>query len=157
MTVYASRTERTAFSGTPNQFFVAPAAVMAANSDYRLPATALYVVLDTGLQPDFQVVDRTTPSILTKTVGAAVKVDTRLMMDRAYLAAKRSGIAFNVATMPADFNVKSRGPFDPNYMKALYQVGFDQGSGATAFAVQPPPPPSGPVPQVSHIQKTGAN
>ncbi len=84
--------------GVGGQFFVAPAAVMAATSDYRLPATALYVVINTGLQPDFQLVTRSTPSILTGTVGAAVKVDTRLMIDRAYLAAKRSGVDFNIAT-----------------------------------------------------------
>ena len=88
--------------GVGGQFFVAPAALMASTSDYRLPATALYVVINTGLQPDFQVVERSTPSILTQTVGAAVKVDTRLMIDRAYLAAKRSGIGFNVATIPAE-------------------------------------------------------
>ena len=62
--------------GVGGQFFVAPAAVMAATSDYRLPATALYVVINTGLQPGFQIVPRSTASILTGTVGAAVKVDT---------------------------------------------------------------------------------
>ena len=37
------------------------------------------------------------------------------------------------------------------------EVTFDQGNGSTAFAAKPPPPPSGPTPQPSHIQKTGAN
>src|SRR5580693_5165060 len=49
--------------GVGGQFFVAPAAAMAATSDYRLPATALFVVINTGLQPDFQIVTRSTPSI----------------------------------------------------------------------------------------------
>ena len=44
---------------------------MAAPSDYRLPATQLFVVINTGLQPDFQIVPRSTPSILTGTVGEA--------------------------------------------------------------------------------------
>ena len=42
--------------GVGGQFFVAPSAAMAATSDYRLPATALYVVINTGLQPAFQIV-----------------------------------------------------------------------------------------------------
>ena len=63
----------------------------------------------------------------------AVKVDTRLMIDRAYLAAKRSGIDFNVATIPASFNAPSRGPFDPEYMSALFQTGYEQGRGANAI------------------------
>jgi predicted acylesterase/phospholipase RssA len=143
--------------GVGGQFFVGPAAVMAATADYRLPATALYVVINSGLQPDFQVVDRATSSILTKTVGAAVKVDTRLMIDRAYLAAKRLGIEFNVASIPADFNVKSRGPFDPGYMSALFQAGYDMGKSATPFSNVPPPYPGRPAALSPDMDKTGAN
>jgi predicted acylesterase/phospholipase RssA len=143
--------------GVGGQFFVAPAAVMAATSDYRLPATALYVVINTGLQPDFQIVPRSTPSILTGTVGAAVKVDTRLMIDRAYLAAKRSGVDFNVASIPAGFNAPSRGPFDPDYMSALFQLGETLGKSATPFANEPPAYPGRPTAEPTDTAKTGAN
>jgi predicted acylesterase/phospholipase RssA len=144
--------------GVGGQFFVAPAAAMAATSDYKLPATALYVVINTGLQPDFQIVTRSTPSILTGTVGAAVKVDTRLMIDRAYLAAKRSGVEFDIASIPADFNAPSRGPFDPDYMSALFQVGEALGRSATPFAHEPPAYPGRPTgQQPTDTAKTGAN
>jgi predicted acylesterase/phospholipase RssA len=143
--------------GVGGQFFVAPPAAMAATSDYRLPATALYVVINTGLQRDFQIVTRSTPSILTSTVGAAVKVDTRLMIDRAYLAAKRSGVDFNIASIPASFNVQSRGPFDPDYMSALFQLGENLGKSATPFGNAPPPYPGPPALPVQDPQKTGAN
>ena len=143
--------------GVGGQFFVAPAAVMAATSDYRLPATALYVVINTGLQPDFQIVTRSTPSILTGTVGAAVKVDTRLMIDRAYLAAKRSGVDFNIASIPAGFSAPSRGPFDPDYMSALFQLGENLGKSASPFANEPPAYPGRPTAQPSDPAKTGAN
>jgi predicted acylesterase/phospholipase RssA len=143
--------------GVGGQFFVAPAALMASTSDYKLPATQLYVVVNSGLQPEFQVVDRSTPSILTKTVGAAVKVDTRLMIDRAYLAAKRSGVDFNVASIPVGFNAESRGPFDPGYMGALFQAGYDLGKSATPFNSEPPPYPAVPAGHSGDSQKTGAN
>jgi hypothetical protein len=143
--------------GVGGQFFVGPPAVMAATSDYRLPATALYVVINTGLQPELQIVTRSTPSILTNTVGAAVKVDTRLMIDRAYLAAKRSGIDFNIASIPASFNVPSRGAFDPDYMGALFQLGETTGKSATPFGNAPPPYPGPPALPVQDPQKTGAN
>jgi predicted acylesterase/phospholipase RssA len=143
--------------GVGGQFFVAPAAAMAATSDYRLPATALFVVINTGLQPDFQIVPRSTPSILTGTVGAAVKVDTRLMIDRAYLAAKRSGVDFNIAAIPADFNAPSRGPFDPDYMSALFQLGETLGKSATPFADEPPAYPGRPTAEPTDTAKAGAN
>ena len=63
------------------------------------------------------------------------------MLDRTFIAAKNAGVGFNVATIPANFNAPSRGPFDPNYMKALFDVGFEQGKSAAAFAAAPPPYP----------------
>jgi predicted acylesterase/phospholipase RssA len=142
--------------GTLNQFFVAPAATLAPDSDYKIPATQIYAVINTGLQPEFQVVDRNTASVLTATVSAAVQNDTRLMIDRVYAAAKRSDVGFNVATIPPDFNAPSRGPFDPIYMGALYQVGENLGKSATPFANQPPPYPGSPMLQSQDPVKTGA-
>jgi predicted acylesterase/phospholipase RssA len=143
--------------GLGGQFFVAPPSLMASTSDYRLPATQLYIVVNTGLQREFKVVDRFAPTILTQSIGMAVPVDTSLMIDRTFIVAKRSGVEFNVATIPTSFSAPSKGPFDPEYMKSLFQVGSVQGKGANAFAAIPPPFPSGPAPQPSRIQKTGAN
>jgi predicted acylesterase/phospholipase RssA len=143
--------------GLGGQFFVAPLALTASTSDYKLPATELYIVVNTGMQRDFKVIDRFAPTILTQSIGMAVPVDISLMIDRVYLAAKRSGVDFNVASIPTSFKVQSKGAFDPAYMKALYQVGYELGQSGTAFSKEPPPPPSGPTPQPSHIEKTGAN
>lgn len=131
--------------GVGGQFFVAPPAMLASTSTDRIPASQLYIVVNSALQPDFQVVDRSTPIILSQAVGMAVQVDLRLMLDRTFVAAKNAGVGFNAATIPADFNAPSRGPFDPNYMKALFDVGFAQGKSAAAFATTPPPYPAPPA------------
>jgi hypothetical protein len=134
--------------GVGGQFFVTPPALMASNSGYKIPATALYVVVNSSLQRDFSVVDPSTALILGQTVSMAVMVDLRVMLDRAFVAAKNSGIGFNVATIPANFFAPSRGPFDPQYMSALFNAGYDLGKSATPFAAAPPPyadqPPSDP-------------
>jgi len=143
--------------GVGGQFFVAPAAAMSSNSGYRIPATQLYIVVNSGLQPNFQIVDRSTPAILGQTVDTAVKVDLRLMLDRAYIAAKNSGIGFNVAAIPANFNAPSRGPFDPNYMKALFDAGYQQGKGAAAFADAPPLYPGQPAIDANDNAKSQSN
>jgi len=143
--------------GVGGQFFVAPATQMAVTSAYRLPATQLYVVVNTGLQPEFEVVERSTPEILAKAVGAAVNVDTRLMLDLAYIVAKRSNVGFNVATIPQNFSAPSRGAFDPNYMAALFQAGYQLGQSATPFASGPPPYPGTPAMTSSDGEKSGAN
>jgi predicted acylesterase/phospholipase RssA len=142
--------------GVGGQFFVAPAALMASTSDYRLPATQLYIVLDTALDPEFAVVDPSMGAILTQTIGMAVTVDTRLMLDRSYIVAKRSGVGFNVASIPPTFNTPSKGPFDPDYMGALFQAGYDLGKGANPFSAEPPPYPGRPAMQSGGSVKTGA-
>jgi hypothetical protein len=134
--------------GVGGQFFVVPPALLASNSDYKIPATALYIVVNSSLQRDFSVVDPSTPQILGQTVSMAVMADLRLMLDRAFVAAKNSGIGYNVAAIPANFFAPSRGPFDPQYMGALFNAGYDLGKSATPFAAAPPPytdqPPSDP-------------
>ena len=150
-------TEMHADGGVGGQFFVAPSALMASTAGFRLPATQLYIVIDTTLQPEFSVVERTTPMILTKAVGNAVKFDTRLMIDRAYVAAKRSGIGFNIATIPASFSAPSRGAFDPPYMRALFGSGYELGKSAIPFGSEPPPYPARPVAQPPAAEKTGEN
>ncbi|HXX49965.1 MAG TPA: patatin-like phospholipase family protein [Xanthobacteraceae bacterium] len=127
--------------GVGGQFFVAPPALMESTSDYKIPATQLYIVINSGLQPDFEVVERTTPTILSQAVSMAIKTDLRDLLDRAYVAARRNGIGFNVATIPPGFSAPSRGAFDPNYMKALFNVGYDQGKSGRPFAAEPPPFP----------------
>lgn len=142
--------------GLGGQFFVAPLSLMAPTSDWKLPATTLDILVNTGLTRDFQVVERFVPNILTQSVGGAVKVDTRLMLSLSYALAKRSGVPFNVASIPYSFNMPSRGAFDSVYMNALYQLGFEQGKGAAAFASQLPPDPGAPPSHLSRIEKTGA-
>jgi hypothetical protein len=141
--------------GLGGQFFVASPQLMASTSDYRLPATQLYILVNSGLQREFKVIDRFAPTILTQAISMAVPVDTRLMLDRTYVAAKRSGVGFNVASIPTSFNAPSRGPFDSDYMSALFQTGYEQGRSATPFSAELPPEPGAPV-QPSRIEKTGA-
>jgi len=148
--------EMHADGGVGGQFFVTPPALMQSTSSYKIPADALYIVVNSGLAPEFQVVERRTPAILAQTVSMAIKADLRVLLDRAYVAAKNSGIGFNVATIPPGFNAPSRGAFDPDYMKALFKVGYDQGKSENPFASEPPAFPGSPANGMSDPQP-GAN
>jgi predicted patatin/cPLA2 family phospholipase len=148
--------EMHADGGVGGQFFVTPPALMQSTSSYKIPADALYIVVNSGLQPEFQMVERNTPTILAQTVSIAIKADLRVLLDRAYVAAKNSGIGFNVATIPASFNAPSRGAFDPDYMKALFNLGYDQGKGPSPFAAEPPAFPA-PAASGASDPQPGAN
>lgn len=125
--------EMHADGGLNNQFFIAPEPLLVSTSGFRLPATELYVVINTKLAPDFQPTERDTISILARGVSVGVKTLTRIMIDQAYAAARRSGIGFHLATIDPKFSAPSRGAFDPDYMKTLFDFGFEQAKSGIAF------------------------
>ncbi len=130
--------EMHADGGMCAQFYVAPEELTAAGSNYKLPADSLYVIINTQLTSDFQVTERSLISIMGRGVSVIVKTLTRTMIQRAYLAARQSGIDFALATIPVTFTEPSRGAFDTEYMKALFNFGFELGKGGTAFVSEPP-------------------
>lgn len=58
---------------------------------------------------------------------------------RAYLVAAETGLDFHLAYVPGSFEFPNRkGEFDPAYMKALFDVGFDAAKSGTVWFKQPP-------------------
>jgi hypothetical protein len=123
--------------GLADQFYVAPDSMLVSTATSKLPATDFYIIANMKLNADFQLTERTTLSILGRTVSTAIKFVTRNAIDRAYATAKRSGIGFHVAYVDPSFSAPARGAFDPDYMKALYEVGFARGAGPEPFLREP--------------------
>ena len=110
-----------------------PSGMLISTSSARLPATDLYVIINTTLTPNFHPTERDTISILDRGISVGVRTLTRIMIDQAYAAAKRNGIGFHLATIDPTFNAPSRGAFDPDYMKALFKFGSEQARTGLAF------------------------
>ena len=68
----------------------------------------------------------------------AIKVVARNSIDRAYVLAKRSKVPFHLAFIDEAFSAPSRGPFDSDYMKTLFEFGYAQGKSGLAFHDEPP-------------------
>jgi hypothetical protein len=119
--------------GLDNQFFIAPQQMLISTSNARLPATDLYVIINTTLTSNFYPTERDTISILGRGISVGVRTLTRIMIDQARAAAKRNGIGFHLATIDPAFNAPSRGAFDPDYMNALFKFGYEQAKAGLAF------------------------
>ena len=129
--------EMHADGGMAAQFYIAPESALSSTSNYRLPATDLYIIVNTQLGAAFQVTERSLVPIVVRGISVIVKTLTRVMIQSAYLAATRRGIGFNLATIPATFHHPSQGAFDTEYMKALFNVGFQQANSGSPFSSQP--------------------
>jgi predicted acylesterase/phospholipase RssA len=129
--------EMHADGGMGAQFFVAPERLMDSTSGYKPPASDLYIVINTSLGRYFEVTERTTITVLGRAVSAAIKVAIRLLIDRTYAFARNSGVGFHLAHIDPSFDAPSRGVFDPDYMKALFDFGAARGR-SLAFLREPP-------------------
>jgi hypothetical protein len=130
--------EMHADGGLGAQFYVAPDALQASTSDFRLPASELFIIINMKLAHDFHLTERSLSGILSRSIAAAIRVVTRNTIDRAYMLAQRSEVPFHLAFVDEDFSAPHRGAFDSNYMKALFEFGYTQGKDGSAFHREPP-------------------
>ena len=77
-------------------------------------------------------------SIIGKSVGSLIKTQGIGDLYRMYSNAQRDGITFNAIWVPETFTMKEPSPFDPVYMKALFDVGYQMGLNGIPWAKQPP-------------------
>jgi predicted acylesterase/phospholipase RssA len=136
--------EMHADGGATAPFFVAPgrsllepiAGTAPADGD-RLPAPAVYVVVNTSQAPDFQVAQRSMLSILGRSLSAMIKAQTTgaIAVTRAFAA--RTGLPLHVATIDQRFGQTSQAPFEQGYMRALFAHGERLGKAGTAFDWSP--------------------
>jgi predicted acylesterase/phospholipase RssA len=124
--------------GTVGQFYLAPEAMLLSTSAAKLPASDIYLFVNMKLGQDFATTERSLTGILTRTMTTAIKHMLRLGLDRAYAAAKRSGAGFYLVYVPQEFSAPARGPFDPDYMRPLYEAGYAKGASQTPFFREPP-------------------
>jgi hypothetical protein len=61
---------------------------------------------------------------MTRTIATLLRNQGIGDLARIYIAARRAGLGFNLARVPADFDREPAELFDQRYMRALYERGF---------------------------------
>jgi len=99
----------------------------------------VYVIRNGFLAPEWKAVD---PPGLAKIAGQTVDslIRTQGIGDLylMYLGAKRDGLDYNLASIPADFDVKPTEAFDTAYMKKLFDRGYDMAKAGYPWKKAPP-------------------
>lgn len=143
-------TELHADGGLAATIYIAPDSILLANStSSRLPASQVTLILNSKLMTEFAMTDRSLVGVLGRSLSIGVKRASRSAAILIAGAARRSGTDFNVAYVDQGFDVPSRGLFDPEYMKALFEVGRQQGrsDGPFRHAMPEATPPQAAAPQ----------
>ena len=114
-------------------FFVVPDTMLSPRGTTRPPFDQLYIIVNSKLGPEFKMPDRNIPGILGRSIGVALTAALRAEVMLVYIGAQRHGITLRIAHVDPSFDHPSRGPFDGQYMQALYEVGVAAGKKGTAF------------------------
>ncbi|HEB27800.1 MAG TPA: patatin [Porticoccus sp.] len=127
--------------GTGSQVFVYPAAV-----DWRIITKKLnaqgqpkiFVIRNSFLDPDYQGVNRSVMPIASRTIDSLIRTQGIGDIYQIYALCERDGNDFNLAYIPADFTEEPTEGFDPVYMGALYERGYQMGLEGYPWKKAPP-------------------
>jgi hypothetical protein len=127
--------------GVTREVFIAPTQLNLKTFDRfyaSAPVRRIYIVKNGKLSPEFEAVKPTAITIAARSITTLTKSQGYSDVYRIWRTAVESGADFNVAAIPAGFAVKAKQAFDPEYQRALYQVGFKMGRGGIHWAKLPP-------------------
>jgi predicted patatin/cPLA2 family phospholipase len=127
--------------GTTNQVFLAPSNLSSKKIDQATGVKrkrTVYVIRNGKVAPEWSAVKPKLASIAGKSVSALIKTQGIGDLYRIYTGTVREGIDFNVIWVPDSFTMKEPTPFDPTYMKALFELGYETGKDGIPWSKVPP-------------------
>ena len=127
--------------GTMSQVFVYPPSIHLKELGQKSGATrerTVYVIRNTRLDPEWANVERRTMSIAGRAISSLIHTQGIGDLYRSYATTERDGVDFNLAYVPASFDVPHREEFDPEFMRALYKVGYDMAARGYPWEKKPP-------------------
>lgn len=125
--------EMHADGGLSAQLFVAPESMLNTSSTTKIPASALYLIANNRLGPEFQMTERSMIFVLGHSIAVGVQSMLRMNIDRAYGAAKRDGIPFYLSYPALGADQQGKGAFDTEFMKGLFENGVTRGKTGEPF------------------------
>ncbi|MGI9206237.1 MAG: patatin-like phospholipase family protein [Woeseiaceae bacterium] len=127
--------------GTGMQVFMYPAAVDFGEMTERLKVHGqpkVYVIRNAYLDPDYVGIQRTMLPIAERSINSLIRTQGIGDLFQIHSLCMRDGNDFNLAYIPADFSDEPSEVFDPVYMKALFDRGFDMARNGYEWKKAPP-------------------
>ncbi len=98
----------------------------------------LFVIVNSHVNPEFKKVRASTVDIAGRSILTLIKQQTIGDVFKLFGFAQKNKIAFNLATVPDEFNEKSSEAFDREYMTKLFNRGEELGRAGYKWQKTPP-------------------
>ncbi len=112
--------------GVTAQVFIYPARVSVRQIDARAGVAIdrrLYIIRNSKITPVYEEVKPGLFAISKRSIGTLIKSQGRGDLYRIYALTRQDGADYNLAHIPSSFQAKPREIFDPDYMRALFELG----------------------------------
>lgn len=98
----------------------------------------LYVIRNSILHPRWSEVKPKLIPVALSSISTLIRTQGMGDLYRLYLGSKRDEIPFRLAYIPGDFDLESEETFDPKYMRALFDLGYELARDGYDWARSPP-------------------
>jgi len=127
--------------GATTQLFTAPESLLAStdiNPPVKAKSVDLYIILNSMLDPEFETVRPTTLAIAGRAYSTLVKTHARATVNATYTLTQRTGINFNLTYLDEVVPYNMRDPFNTEYMRQLFAIGYEKALSANIWRKSPP-------------------
>ena len=97
-----------------------------------------YVIRNARLDAEWASVDRRLLTIVGRAIGTMIQYSGYNDVVRIYFTSQRDGVGYNLAYIGSDFTFPHKENFDQDYMRALFQYGYDVTRRQTVWHNAPP-------------------
>jgi hypothetical protein len=101
-------------------------------------ARSVYVIRNARLDPEWASVQRSTLGIAGRAISSLIHTQGLGDLYRIYSTAQRDGLDYNLAYISADFTTPRKEDFDNEYMRALFDYGYQLGRKGYPWHKTPP-------------------
>ena len=98
----------------------------------------VYIIRNGRLDPQHEHVENKTMPIISRSLLSLTRTQGIGDLYRIYLETMRDGLEFYRASIPASFTMKEDEPFNTEYMRALFNVGYE--AAKNGYPWEPTPP-----------------
>lgn len=98
----------------------------------------VYLIRNSRYKPAWQAVTPSVASIAARTIDSLLRTQGIGDLHRVYLVAKRDGISFRLAHIPDEFDEVPKEPFDKEYMRKLFDLGYKLARNGYPWETAPP-------------------
>ena len=97
-----------------------------------------YVIRNSWLNIEWKSIDPRVTAIAGRSISSLIRTQGIGDLFRLYLVSRRDGIDFNLAYIPEDFEDTSTEPFDPVFMRKLFDLGYQMAKSGYPWEDKPP-------------------